>query len=289
MKKTTIIPRSLVLLLISVSVFLGNFAFAQTQVKAQTQLKISKLPLWELGIAGGLLQIPHYVGSNQNYTLPLAVPYLIYRGDIVKADREGIRGELYSSQSLSVDLGFSFGLPVKSSNRIREGMPDLHLTGQIGPRLNWQLGESESGTKYSFHLPIRYAADVKGNTLGWVAEPSFKVLRRNLGADGRYSIRFDAGLLYAQKKYNQYYYEVEPQFATSARPTYTADSGLSNYFIGLGIGYQLSPRTNLNAFVRYKSLGASVVDDSPLVTDESYLAFGIGITWVFRQSDELVW
>ena len=275
MKKITLIYQ--LLLFITVSVFFCLPSGAQS-----TQ---SKLPLWELGVAGGLLQIPHYVGSDQNYTLPLAVPYLIYRGDFLKADRQGIRGELFTRDSISVDLGFSFGLPVKSRNRAREGMSDLHLTGQVGPRLNWQLGQSESGTRYSFHLPVRYARDIKNNALGWVAEPSLKVLRQNLGSQGRFSIRFDAGFLFADKKYNQYYYEVEPQFATTTRAAYEASSGLSNYFLGVGVSYELSPTINLNSFVRYKSLASSVVDDSPLVTDENYFAVGVGITWTFKQAE----
>ena len=252
----------------------------------RTQADDAKLPLWEIGLAGGLLRIPHYVGSDQNYTLPLVVPYLIYRGDFLKSDRQGIRGELFNRDALSVDIGFSFGLPVKNKNRARTGMPDLHLTGQIGPRLNWQLGESESGTKYSFHMPLRYARDIKNNALGWVAEPSLRIVRPSFGQGGRYSMRFDAGLLFAEDNYHQYYYEVEPQFATATRPAYKTESGLSNLFLGLGISYALTPRVNLSSFIRYRSLAAGVVDDSPLVTDEHYFSFGIGITWLFKQSDE---
>ena len=285
MKKIIIDTFSRLLFIIGAACLFTNTG----EVQAQADSKDTKLPLWELGVAGGLLQIPHYVGSDQNYTLPLAVPYLIYRGDVLKADRQGIRGELFKSDSLSLDIGFSFGLPVKSRNRARQGMPDLHLTGEIGPRLNWQLGESQSGTQYSFHLPIRHARDIKNTSLGWLVEPSFKILKRNIGTEGRYSVRFDAGVLFADKKYNRYYYEVKPEFATSTRPDYEARSGLSNYFLGLGIAYKLSPRINLNSFIRYKSMAPSVVDDSPLVTDENYFAFGIGITWVFKQSDKLVW
>ena len=247
--------------------------------------KDSKLPLWEIGIAGGLLQIPHYVGSDQNYTLPLAIPFIIYRGDILKADREGIRGELFNRDSLSLDIGFSFGLPVKNSNRAREGMPDLHLAGQIGPRLNWKIGESKSGTAYSFHLPVRYARDIKNNELGWVAEPSIVLKRDNLGASGKFSLRLDAGLLYGSRKYNQYYYEVADEFALPDRPAYEASSGISNYFLGISGTYHLSEQLRLNSFFRYKTLASSTVDDSPLVTDDNYFAFGIGISWIFKKSD----
>lgn len=89
-------------------------------------------PLWEIGLAGGIFTIPQYVGSDQRYTLPLGLPYLIYRGEILRADRDGVRGRLFEADGLSLDLSFSFGLPVRNSNDARRGMPALLFYQVIG-------------------------------------------------------------------------------------------------------------------------------------------------------------
>jgi outer membrane scaffolding protein for murein synthesis (MipA/OmpV family) len=49
-------------------------------------------PLWEAGIGIAGVHFPDYRGSShtRNYVLP--APYLVYRGDIVTADRGGLRG-----------------------------------------------------------------------------------------------------------------------------------------------------------------------------------------------------
>src|SRR5215510_8004444 len=48
-------------------------------------------PLWEAGLGVGVLRLPDYRGSDQSRTWVLPVPYIAYRGDILKADREGAR------------------------------------------------------------------------------------------------------------------------------------------------------------------------------------------------------
>ena len=243
------------------------------------------LPKWELGVAGAALSIPHYIGSEQRHTLPIGAPFLIYRGDFFKSDRNGVRGVLFSDDAFNIDIGLSFGLPVKNDNNARQGMSDLHLTGQIGPRLNWTIYQADDRPTISLHLPLRYARDIKNNNLGWVAEPSIRVDRKNLGTSGKFSARFSTGLLYARKQYNQYYYQVQSEFATDSRAAYQAGSGLNNYFINLSGAYQLSKTLNIGGFTRWKFLSGGVVEDSPLVTDENYFAIGIGISWIFKQSE----
>jgi outer membrane scaffolding protein for murein synthesis (MipA/OmpV family) len=243
------------------------------------------LPKWELGVAAAALSVPQYIGSEQRHTLPIGAPFLIYRGDFLKSDRDGVRGVLFSDNSFNIDVGLSFGLPVKNDNNARQGMPDLNLSGQIGPRFNWTIYQPDNGPTISLHLPLRYARDIKNNNLGWVAEPSIRFDRKNLGNEGKFSTRLSTGLLYARKQYNQYYYQVQPEFATDSRAAYQAGSGLNNYFINLSGAYQLSKTLNIGGFTRWKFLNGGVVDDSPLVTDENYFAIGIGISWIFKQSE----
>lgn len=92
------------------------------------------LPLWEVGAGVAPLCLPDYRGSDQsrNYLLPF--PWLVYRGDMLKADREGIRARLFGAERVELDVSLSGSVPVNSErNRARAGMPDLHPTAEVGP------------------------------------------------------------------------------------------------------------------------------------------------------------
>jgi len=242
-------------------------------------------PLWEIGLVSGYLNVPQYMGSDERYSLPLALPYVVYRGDLFEVDREGMRGWLFSGDRLSLDLGFSFGLPVDNDNKARQGMSDLHLTGQVGPRLNWQLSSGDGEPDISLHLPVRYTLDTHGEDLGWVVEPSLKIQQKQLGSEGRFSARADLGLLYAGRNFNAYYYDVPERYVTQTRPAYTSDSGLHSAFLHLSSEYEFSDTLTLGAFVRLRTLAPGVVDDSPLVRDDNYFTVGLGLAWSFWESD----
>ena len=84
------------------------------------------LPLWEAGAGFGVLSFPDYRGSDQSRTRPIPVPYLIYRGEIFKADRDGVRGKLFDSERLELNVSAGASFPVSSSdNEARRGMADL--------------------------------------------------------------------------------------------------------------------------------------------------------------------
>ncbi|HSB24315.1 MAG TPA: MipA/OmpV family protein, partial [Burkholderiaceae bacterium] len=51
-------------------------------------------PLWEAGLGIGGLRLPDYRGSDQSHDWIVPVPYIAYRGKILKADREGARAVL---------------------------------------------------------------------------------------------------------------------------------------------------------------------------------------------------
>ncbi len=244
----------------------------------------TRLPKWEIGLAAGLISIPHYVGSDQRYTLPLGLPFLVYRGDIIKADREGVRGELFFDERLSIDLGFSFGLPVKNGNDARDGMPDINLTGQAGPRINWKFDTPSHIPEITLLLPVRYVLDIRGNGLDWVVEPSLMLEKKRMGPDKKSSVRMDLGLLYASNEYNEYYYGVSEQFATADRPAYNAKSGLHSYFINLSTSYKQSAHLSYGAFIRLRNLSPSVISDSPLVKEKYDLTAGVGLVWSIWQS-----
>ncbi|MFZ8934192.1 MAG: MipA/OmpV family protein, partial [Bacteriovoracaceae bacterium] len=127
------------LLFLSYSVLAGPFIFldksgapsviTQKEIQNYNQTHSNSiLPLWELG--GGIVrtQFPDYPGSDFNYNITLPFPAAIYRGDILRAERdEGIRGRFWNHKSFELDLSFDGTLPSRSGkpNPKRAGMPQL--------------------------------------------------------------------------------------------------------------------------------------------------------------------
>jgi hypothetical protein len=66
-------------------------AVAVAVLAAAAPLAQADQPLWEAGVGVGVLRLPHYRGSDQSHTWVLPVPYFVYRGEFLRADREGAR------------------------------------------------------------------------------------------------------------------------------------------------------------------------------------------------------
>src|SRR4030043_127182 len=96
-----------------------------------------KKPVWELGVGAGLLYIPDYRGSNESRFYVLPYPYVVYRGDIIKVDRQKIAGQIFKTDRILLDVSFYGSVPVDSDkNSARAGMEDLDPTFEIGPALD---------------------------------------------------------------------------------------------------------------------------------------------------------
>jgi outer membrane protein len=54
-------------------------------------------PLWELGLGVAGLRLPHYRGAQEARSWLLPVPYAVYRGEILRANRDGVKAMLLDS------------------------------------------------------------------------------------------------------------------------------------------------------------------------------------------------
>ncbi|HSF48456.1 MAG TPA: MipA/OmpV family protein, partial [Burkholderiales bacterium] len=91
-----------------------------------------QLPLWEAGAGVAVLDFPDYRGSDERQTYLLPIPYVIYRGEILKVERQKVRGLLYTSEIAELDFSLSGSVPVRSDNNsARRGMPDLDPTLEL--------------------------------------------------------------------------------------------------------------------------------------------------------------
>src|SRR5258708_14285940 len=81
-----------------------------------------EVPLWELGLGAGAIAFQDYRGSNTTHAYPLPVPYVVYNGKFLKADRDGVRGTLFNQDWLAINLRFNLPTPVRTHPE-RAGMP----------------------------------------------------------------------------------------------------------------------------------------------------------------------
>ena len=98
-------------------------------------------PLWELGgVALGVSQSV-YPGADQQVNRALALPYFIYRGDVLRADRETAGIRALKTENFELDVGFAGAFGAGSETiEARQGMRKLGTLVELGPRLKWDLG-----------------------------------------------------------------------------------------------------------------------------------------------------
>lgn len=242
-------------------------------------------PLWELGMGLTVLRLPHYRGSDQSHGWLLPLPYFVYRGEFLKADREGAHAMLYESGSVNIDMSLAASAPTRSQdNRAREGMPNLAATLEFGPKLVAVLAKG-ADWHLDFRLPLRAAISVKSQPklLGWTSSPSLTLDIRSKGWD----IGMLTGPMLNNRSFNGYYYDVPAAFATASRPLYRAAGGYGGWQATLGASRRDGPLW-YGVFVRADLLNHSSFDASPLVRSRSNGSVGVALSWVFASSSQRV-
>lgn len=246
---------------------------------------LADAPLWELGLGAGWLRLPHYRGSDQSHDWLLPVPYLVYRGKILRADKDGARAVLFDSKRVNFDLSLSGSPPTRSrDNRARAGMPDLAPSFEIGPRLNLRLARG-SGWTVNLRVPVRTVVSLEAHprVLGWNVEP-----RLNAGFElGGVNLGVQAGPLWGDRRLHQHFYGVAPIYATVDRPAYAARAGFAGWQATAGFSRRFD-RFWLGAFVRHDSVARAAFEASPLVKSRHGTALGVAVSWIFLRSEARV-
>ncbi|HKB83859.1 MAG TPA: MipA/OmpV family protein [Burkholderiales bacterium] len=270
--------------LVSVAMATAMFAAAPRAARP------AELPLWEAGAGVAVLNFPDYRGSDQRQTLVLPIPYLVYRGDFLKADRESIRGQFYKDDRFDLHLSVNGSIPVDSSdNSARRGMPDLDPTLEIGPNLTVMLLRSDT-VHLNLRFPVRavIATDLSHvRDEGWIFQPQINVDFYDRFPGPGWNLGFAAGPLFGNKRYHNYFYGVAAQFATPERPAFEASAGYGGmqWIAALSKRY---PSYWVGGFVRADTLSGAVFDSSPLVRKNESYAAGFAIAWILGKSQNRV-
>lgn len=258
-------------------------AHAQSEGEAE-----GRKPLWEVGAVGvGVSQLA-YPGADQQVRRGIVLPYVVYRGRVLRADRDTAGLRAIRTDDFELDVGFagSFG---SSSDKIeaRRGMPDLGTLIEFGPRLRWKLGDGPGGGRWRLDLPLRGVFDLSDGAAhrGMSLEPEVH-FRRESPTGWTYSMSF--GAIFADQRLAGTFYTVAPRYATTERPAFEAKPGLVAWRVGTTLSRRLSPDWRVFGFARVDHLAGAANRDSPLVRRDSGVTAGFGLSYTWLRSDTQV-
>lgn len=259
----------------------GALALAFTLPAAAQQA----LPLWEAGVVGGTVSTPAYPGAADRSSRGLALPFLIYRGEVLRSDASGIGARLLRTDRVEFDVGFAASLPAHSDAvAARAGMPNLGFLGEFGPRLKVFLANPTPTSRLRLDLPLRAVMEFRGGVRrqGTTFEPRLVYETKENGSPWSYDASVAA--VFGDSRINRYFYEVQPQYATPARPAYSAGAGLMLMRVGLSASYKFNDDVRLFGFVRQESYAGAANRDSPLMKKTSGTSIGGGFAWTIGRS-----
>jgi len=270
----------------------GALALTCMLPAAAQQMSVSDpapgLPVWEAGLVGGAVSGPAYPGADARSSRVLALPFLVYRGKVLRSDASGIGARLLRSERYEVDVGFAASLPARSdAGAARAGMPDLGFLGEFGPRVKILLANPTPTSRLRLDLPLRAVMEFRGGVRrrGATFEPRLTYATRDIGS--AWSMDASVGLVVGDGAINRYFYAVAPQYASAARPAYQARPGLMLVRAGLSASYKVNDDVRLFGYVRGDSHAGAANRDSPLMRKNHGGSIGGGFAWTLGRSGAL--
>ena len=247
---------------------------------------VTSLPLWESGVFAGGISQPAYPGAEDRVSLVSGLPFIIYRGDVLRIDRGTVGVRALKTPRTEMDVGFAASLGSHADQvKIRSGMKDLGMLVEFGPRLRVNLGiEGQEKPVVRLQIPVRGVFDVDdhlayrgiASELQWEADAE---LPANWVISGTLS------WLFADQQLADMYYRVAPYEATLNRPAYDAKPGLVATQLSLLLSHLYDNDVRIFGFARLDSVAGSANHDSPLVRQETGWTVGVGLAWTLSHSE----
>ncbi len=248
---------------------------------------IERLPKVEVGVLGGTAYTPDYPAAEQNHFRHLGIPYIIYRGDFLRADRDGARAKLYGARHFLFEMSFGGSFPARSrDNRAREGMDDLDWLGELGPRVTVPIAHWGTGSTLKFYLPWRAVFSTDFTNLkprGYTCAPNLS-LRLNDFLRHEWIGFFQITGNFGTRMINSYLYDVPAAHVRADRPFYDARAGYMSTDLFSGLAIQLPKRIRLFLGHVFSYTEGSANRASPLYKKRVNLSGIVGLTWTFYES-----
>jgi outer membrane protein len=214
----------------------------------------------------------------------LALPYVIYRGRFLRAERGSAAIRALKTEDLELDVGVASAFGARSDNvPARNGLPDLGMLVEIGPRLKWKLGAGPAGGRWQAEFPLRGVFDLSNSLAhkGMAFEPTLRFERRTQRGSTYHT---SVGAVFGDARLAQTFYGVPAVHATPQRPAYTARGGLIAWRLGATISHSITPELRAFTFVRVDTVAGGANRASPLVDRRTGASMGFGFTYTFLQS-----
>ncbi|MBC8453679.1 MipA/OmpV family protein [PVC group bacterium] len=285
----SLVTKSFFRIIVLLLFFSGNrFCYAESDLADKEEL-----PLWEAGVFGGAVRIPHYWGSDEYSDYLVPIPYFIYRGKRFRSNREGMKGLFFSGDHLQMDLSLSGSPPVPRENEARDGMSDIGAVLEMGPALKWSFIDKSSPDSFFLRAATRAALafDVHDNMRssgeGFRGSIDLSYLNKSLFKQNDF--RFGGRLLvdFTDKKYANYFYGVSSEYVRDSRPYYKSEAGYAGFSLATHATKRLSKKFSVGAFASWINIKNAVFENSPLVkTKNNYIA-GFALIWKAKVSKRM--
>ncbi len=249
-------------------------------------------PLWEIGAAGIAIYGPDYPGADESRTKQIIVPYIVYRGKIVRAGEGGIlKAIAFKDKDIELDLSLDAAFSAKSNNNdARKGMNNLDTLLGIGPELTVNLYKDEAEKReleIKFQLRTIFSTDFSNlHQRGYVFETQLKYEHKHLFHP---DIKFTGsiGPIWGTEKIMAYFYQVNPNDVLSDRPEYNAKRGYLGSELTLAITIPIMENKGRIFFgTRLNFHQGAKNDNSPLLKDNTTVSVGLGFTYRFFESEK---
>ncbi len=163
-------------------------------------------------------------------------------------------------------------------------------TIEIGPQL--ELSLVDRAMPAGGRVQLRFNAELRAvlgtdfskfNHRGVVAELGLGINYRNVKRSG-IDLLAAISTSYGSERLQDYFYEVDPEFATDTRPVFDAKGGYLETQVFGGLGFR--PRKNIRVFVgMFTGLYEGARNqESPLFETTSSTGFAIGFVWTIKTS-----
>lgn len=264
-------------------------------VSPGAQAQDAGLPLYEIDAVALAAYTPDYPGSDQMHAHFLPLPWLAYRGKILRTDEPGsVAGRVINSSRFSLDVSAMGSFPVSSNdNRARDGMPDLDWMGEIGPKArltlyNWTNQATNHTARINLELPVRavFSTDLSEvHYRGIITNPSIAYDNNRL-LGGR--VKLGIGPMFATEELPRYFYQVDPAYARADRPSYQASGGYMGVRTGLRMAVPVGDRVTILGSGNLDMLNGAANDDSPLMKEKTNVSIMLGVSVSLYRSQQTV-
>ena len=225
-----------------------------------------------MGVESRGVRAPAYPASEESQTNILPLPIPVYRGRFLRLfeDTESpIRGRVFKRDRIKLDLDFDLNFGSDSDDiEARTGMPDLDLLLEVGPELELEFTRQPllKGRWY-LALQARLATSFDGldpSYRGFTFSPEFRYVTQITERD---EAKLRITPIFATRDYMEYYYQVDPEFATPERAAFDAKAGYLGTNVTLNWTRNFTPKLAMVFGVQLGVNSGARNEDSPLFTE----------------------